>query len=428
MTHAVASSGATPSIRFAGLQTIVIASALCFAACGPGGAEDPGEDVDSTVQAATNTWIGPISDEAYKNHRVCRTETGDHTTLATSAGCIGRYCDDMYLFCESAPAGVTIGSNAAITATPYVSEENGNPAAKCPAGTFITGLQAGGSYSDRVSALCVAATFNNPIWAPQGVICSWSHWLSEERGTTSWPYSNYGRAQDFGVGFAAASAFRCSSSYCDNMSFFFCSGVNAYDHYEFSTQDDRGYTENGDWSPGDHIGECNSASMGMYMTGVSADSAAISSELRPHRALCVGQNDRLDYYRSTNWNSHLRSHSVAVGNDRADTGTGDWDPGFWKAECARDAVMVGVSQTTTRRLSRILCAPMLQMKSNVSRCSALQYSHTSNVRLNTLSSDWDPSYSKNECGLNQVLKGVSKNPTTGEIHGILCCDQQPDAL
>jgi hypothetical protein len=165
------------------------------------------------------------------------------------------------------------------------------------------------------------------------------------------------------------------------------------------------------------------------MTGISANAIGISPELRPHGALCVGQNDRLDYYGSTNWNSRLRWHSVVNGgDDRADTGTGDWDPGFAKAECARTEVMVGISQTASRSVSRILCAPMNQVRSNVSRCSALAYSSYSSNRNNVLSSDWDVGYSKNECALNQVLKGVSRNVWTGEIHSILCCDQQPDAM
>jgi hypothetical protein len=398
--------------------------------------ESSGEDVDTVVRAATTyAWIGPISEEATKNKGDCRTSTGDGSAVATAAGCIGSYCDDMYLRCESPPAGVSPSPNATLFSTSFVSDENGSPAAKCPVGTVINGLQARGSYADDVSAFCIPTTFNDPVWAPRGIICNWTWWVSEERGTSSWQYPNNGRAQFFGAvrrGFATA--VRCNGSYCDNMSYFTCSGVDQYASYEFSVHDDRGYTGDGNWSGTDYKGECDH-NLGEYMTGISANGAFISPELRPHRALCVQDGHRLDLYGSTDWNGRLHSHTVVGGTDRGDTGTGDWDYGFYKTECGRTEAMVGISQTTSHQVSRILCAPMNQVRSNISSCSVLTYSNVSDNRLNTLSAnwdqppdtnDWDPGYSKNECGLKQVLKGVSSNTMTGEIHALLCCDQQPD--
>jgi hypothetical protein len=428
------------------LPMIVIAGALCLAACGlesPGGGGDPGQGVSSTTRSlTTDAWLGPISEEAGKNKGDCRTLTGDGSAVARAAGCIGSFCDDMYLDCWSAPDGISPNPTATLLATSFVSEENGSPAAKCPAGSIINGLQARGSNADDVSALCVPTSFNDAVWAPLGVICNWTWWLSEEHGGAGWPYSGYGSAQGFGgVYFGFATAVRCTGSYCDNMSYFACGSVNNYTSHEFSAHDDRGYAEEGDWSPGDFKGECDHGGSVDYMTGISANGIGISPELRPHRALCIGNSDRLDFYAGTsfnwtNWKNRLLSHHIANGDDRGDTGTGDWDPNFFKAECGRFEVMVGISQTQAHRVSRILCAPMNQVQSNVSHCTTLAYSSHSDNRLNTLSrlstnaptTDWDPGYAKNECGLNQILKGVSSNRSTGEIHALLCCDQQPDAM
>jgi hypothetical protein len=404
------------------------------------GDADPGKDVQTTVGAVVAGWLGPMSDEAVKWRGNCRSLTGGSAAVATAAGCIGSYCDDMYLQCQSA-SGISPDPTAPLLITNFVSEENGSPAAKCPGGSVINGLEANGSFSDNVAAVCVPTTFDNSVWAPMGVLCNWTYWVSDEIGTTSWPYGtgfNTGRAQYFGEALlGVATALRCAGSNCDNMSYFACSSVNYYNTRDFSTGDDRGYVSEGDWSPGDNKGECESSGL-VYMTGISANGIGISPELRPHRALCVGQNDRLDIYGSGSWSSRLHSHSIATRDDRADSGTGDWDQGFLKAECGRREVMVGVSQNaTSHRVSRILCAPMNQVQSNDASCNVLTYSSFSDNRLNTLSrasgfsgasTDWDQGFSKNECGLNQVLKGVSANPSTGEIHSLLCCDQQPDAL
>jgi hypothetical protein len=424
------------SIRLGWLRTAAIVGPLWLVACGPmGGGGSPGEDVETAVRALTYQWIGPISEEANKNNGNCRTLTGDGSAVATAAGCVGSYCDDMYLYCASASVGLVVNPTAPLSATSFVSEENGSPAAKCPVGTVISGLQARGGFADDISALCIPATLDEHVWAPSGLVCSWTPWLSEEQGLTGEPPLSSGRKWYFGgTSGGFATAVRCSGSYCDNMSYFGCTTVGWYNYYEFSTHDHRGYSDEGNWSSSDFKGECDSH-RGEYMTGISANGAFISPELRPHRALCVGDNPRLDVYGPGIWSSRLRSHTVVGGTDRADTSTGDWDYGFYKTECGLTEVMVGISQTTSHQVSRILCAPMNQMRSNTSSCSVLTYSNVSDNRLNTLYSylgnptnDWDPGYSKNECGLKQVLKGVSSNPTTGEIHALLCCDQQPDGF
>lgn len=425
MIHPKASNSIHPSPRFGLLGTIIFAGTLCLGACGPAGSElDRGEEVDTTDQASTSAWIGPISEEAAVRSGDCRTATGDGNTIAHGAGCINSYCDNMYLDCTTPPAGVFPNTTAPLRATSFVSEENGSPAARCLPGTFITGLQATGRWSDNVSALCVPTTFDTTLWAPKGVLSNWSWWVSDEIGTTSWKYFNSGRAEFWGMNaeaFGVANAVRCSGEYCDNMSFFSSWAVNAYPTFQFSEQSNRGSTESGNWSPNDLIGECGHGFQ-YYMTGIS-----VLTEMRPHRALCVGQSMRLDWA-GGNWFNRLRSLSMANGDQRADTGTGDWDVGYTKAECARNEVMIGISQTTDRRLSKILCGPMHQNRSNINQCTPLQLSNLNDNRRNMLSGNWDPGYQKTECGLNQVMKGVSRHPTTGEIHRMLCCDQQPDTM
>ncbi len=409
MTHRNASSARTPSTRVGALSTSVFAAALGLAACGPAGELDSAEEVDTTAQAATYQWIPGISEEPGKNWNTCRV-TGDPNTLPSRVSCFSDYCDEVSLFCGTPADGVYPNLTASIVEMPYVSEENGGPASRCVPGTALIGLRATGSYSDNLSALCVPTTFNDAIWAPKGVLMNWSPWESEEGNTPEY----------IGIGPEVPLGVRCRGSFCDDVSFFARLKVENYPTHQFSEQSSRGTTVSGSWSPNDLIGECSHPYA--YMTGIS-----VLTELRPHRALCVSPSTRVEYIIG-NYTNRLRKLSVAVGDQRADTGTGDWDVGYWKAECARNEVMVGISQTTDRRLSRVLCAPMNQNRSNVSRCTQITFSNLGDNRLNTLSENWDPGYSKHECGLGQVMKGVSRHPTTGEIHKMLCCDEQPDGM
>jgi hypothetical protein len=90
--------------------------------------------------------------------------------------------------------------------------------------------------------------------------------------------------------------------------------------------------------------------------------------------------------------------------------------------------VIGVAEKDdgSHQITRIQCAWIYsELDANPSQCHTLLYSLTSDNRRSTSGSDWDPDYSKNQCGDSEILKGVSANTSTGEIHAILCCANQP---
>jgi len=121
-----------------------------------------------------------------------------------------------------------------------------------------------------------------------------------------------------------------------------------------------------------------------------------------------------------------KGHVLTGPDDRADTNTGDWDPGYYKAECGANEVMTGIAEAPgALKMSKILCNWFrAEVMANDSSCQARVFSQTDN-RNGTDTGDWAWGYTKNECASNQILKGVSANPSTGEIHAILCCNTAP---
>ncbi len=120
--------------------------------------------------------------------------------------------------------------------------------------------------------------------------------------------------------------------------------------------------------------------------------------------------------------------SLTGPEDGADTGTGDWQPGSYEAECGAHEAVSGVAQTADPSLEMTAIAGdschAEPMATSVS-CQTSPSSTTSDLRLGSDTGDWAYGYSKNECAPNQILKGVSANPSPGEIHAILCCNTSP---
>ena len=187
---------------------------------------------------------------------------------------------------------------------------------------------------------------------------------------------------------------------------------------QFDNGNHRGYTGDGDWAPGSYKGQCKA---GDSIVGISATSTSQRSDSRGHSALCMPQ------YTASTQASLEKGHVLTGPDDRADTNTGDWDPGYYKAECGANEVMTGIAQVPgTFKMSKILCNWFYaEVMANDSTCRPLVFSNTSDNRRTDDTGDWSWSYSKNECASNQILKGVSANPNTGEIHAILCCDTAP---
>jgi hypothetical protein len=183
-----------------------------------------------------------------------------------------------------------------------------------------------------------------------------------------------------------------------------------FDTVSFDAGEDRRFND-GDWSFGNYKSECAD---GDYMSGVSATSIGMGPELRGHNAVCTQGGYAL--------NSARTVYDISSADNRGDGSTGDWDPGYIKAECARDEVISGISQIPGKSISptAIRCSKLAQVQGR--GCQPLFFDSSFDVRNNFNSGDWAPGYSKNECRANQVLQGVSRRADTGEIHAILCCD------
>ncbi|XXT24957.1 hypothetical protein WME94_25825 [Sorangium sp. So ce429] len=112
-------------------------------------------------------------------------------------------------------------------------------------------------------------------------------------------------------------------------------------------------------------------------------------------------------------------------DDRATTRSGDWDPAYYKAECNVGETITGVSQAANaeRRMARILCSPIdAGVAADPASCVPLSYSSPGDRRLSDDSGEWAYGYKKNECRPDQLLQGVSIDPSTGKLHALLCCD------
>ncbi|HOU89972.1 MAG TPA: trypsin-like serine protease [Polyangiaceae bacterium] len=181
----------------------------------------------------------------------------------------------------------------------------------------------------------------------------------------------------------------------------------------------RGYVGDGDWAKGSYKGQCKS---GDSVVGISATAVAQGSGSRAHSALCMPQFTTLTSA------GMEKIRSLTGPDDRADTSTGDWDPGYYKAECGAHEAVTGVAQTanSSLKMTKIACNFFrAELMANSASCQTLPFSTTSDQRLSSDTGDWAYGYSKNECAPNQILKGVSANPSTGEIHAILCCNTSP---
>jgi hypothetical protein len=199
--------------------------------------------------------------------------------------------------------------------------------------------------------------------------------------------------------------------------------ATSYYTEQFDSGDQRGYTGDGDWAVGSYKGQCNA---GDAIKGVAATPISMSPDSRAHSVLCqspygVSSNSLEPVGNET-------THSLTGSDDRADTSTGDWDPGYTKAECAQDEAITGVAQSgdSSLDMTKILCSWIqYEFASGNSGCNTLWFSSIYDNRVDTSTGDWAVGYSKNECGQTQILKGVSADPNTGAIHALLCCPAVP---
>jgi hypothetical protein len=105
-----------------------------------------------------------------------------------------------------------------------------------------------------------------------------------------------------------------------------------------------------------------------------------------------------------------------------DPGTnGDWDPGYYKAECAQDEYVLGLALNSSGWVDGILCCNGGMLHDS---CDAQVFSN-SNSKAYSLP-DWDYGYYKGQCPPSQYVAGIStpafSQQATGTPHAILCCE------
>ena len=113
------------------------------------------------------------------------------------------------------------------------------------------------------------------------------------------------------------------------------------------------YTHNnGDWAPGSYKGECHS---GQALAGISKYPSAQPA----HAVMCDSTTNSANFVQDGSCTPLYFDHGYGtVGNVQwyADPPpVGDWDSGYYKAECGPNMFVGGVSQSTSGVVNGILC-------------------------------------------------------------------------
>jgi hypothetical protein len=183
-----------------------------------------------------------------------------------------------------------------------------------------------------------------------------------------------------------------------------CYAPAASEALVFDRSDSRRTTSTGDWRPFSFKAECGSR---QAVTGLSVS----PSTGKAHAARC-GADDAARF-------PHASCETLVFdqGDRRRDSSTGDWAPGYFKGECRENGYVAGVSQTTSLRVDAILCCAGDVRKRS---CSTVEV-RGKDDRESGAQGDWDLGHWKGECGPGRYVAGVSRGPTSGAPHRLLCC-------
>jgi hypothetical protein len=211
-------------------RQLFVSTLLCLSACEELDAQAPdstasvpqdlGGAMGSGGSPGIPRWIGPVSEESSRSFALC----GQNNVGVTAASCSGAFCDDMSLYCQNLPAGMTTNATPG-TWNPYISEESPNNSSFCgspfaPTGV-VDGIRATGSYSDNISIHCSPMT---PPSTGYSIACGWTPFFSEENGGQL-TFSSPNPANPSFQGPYFAVGVRCSGQFCDNLSFYVCGNV-----------------------------------------------------------------------------------------------------------------------------------------------------------------------------------------------------------
>lgn len=104
--------------------------------------------------------------------------------------------------------------------------------------------------------------------------------------------------------------------------------------------------------------------------------------------------------------------------DNVPGGYPDWDPGYTKGECGYMEVASGIAQSASRKLNTILCCAQLYNADHNS-CTVETFGSSNSASYGS-GPDWAYSRYKGVCPVGKAVVGISRK-STGAAHAILCC-------
>jgi hypothetical protein len=152
-----------------------------------------------------------------------------------------------------------------------------------------------------------------------------------------------------------------------------------------------------DWSTGNYKGSCGP---GWAMTGLSRDD--VNPNPGPHALRCKNYGTAQF---TDDWSSPTILSISGTVDNRAGMRFGDWDVGFRKTECGLTDYATGLSQnTSTHAMAHLRCATAATPLSNAN-CETRSIVSANDQGEAT--GNWDNGYWKAECANNKVVMGVS---------------------
>jgi hypothetical protein len=203
-------------------------------------------------------------------------------------------------------------------------------------------------------------------------------------------------------------------------------GYCANDYGGLFWKQDFGFSWNpvpSDWSPNSYKGECQ---RGQPLIGLSIFTANGNRASGPaHTVLCdTGSNwtkGTPTYFNSFEQSRACYFRAFDPGDNRGYTGQGDWDYGFYKAQCGTSEFVAGISQSQAGVTNGILCCPGSIHSQDACEAEVIGASPIP-------ATDWDWGYLKAQCQTpGQYVAGVSAIPggnNAGTPHAILCCQYE----
>ena len=178
----------------------------------------------------------------------------------------------------------------------------------------------------------------------------------------------------------------------------------------FAGQDDPSPLLGEDWKFGSYKAECPSGQAARGLSVATSDGAA-------HGVLCSPDDSALAGSHALG-TCALRSMASQDDPPLA-PGDSDWDFGYFKGACDPGYAIVGLSQSVGLQIDGVLCCPAPVIGTD---CATHVFGDGDGGE-STAAGDWDPFYFKNDCATedDRFMTGVSRDVGSGRPHAIRCC-------